>query len=73
MNIYEEYNYCVGFVHYLKEQLYNKGYVYDEKHGWYNYYNHRLNKNEKKEIDELLEKFNTVNKHITELNKVINK
>lgn len=73
MNIYEEYNYYVGFLHYLKEKLYNAGYVYDEKHGWYNYYNRPLKKKEKEEIDELLKKFKFVNGHITELNKIIDK
>lgn len=67
MNIYEEYNYYIGFINHLKEVLYNKGFQYDEKYGWFNFYNRPLSKKEKTEINETIEKFNIINKHLTEI------
>ena len=39
MNEIDEYNYCLAQIEQLKEKLRNMGFVYDERHGWYNYYN----------------------------------
>ena len=71
MNIYEEYNYYIGFIHHLKELLYNKGFQFDEKHGWFNYYNRPLSKKEKNDIDENIKKFNIIKEHLKEIKKKI--
>ena len=39
MNEIDEYNYCLSQIDMLKEKLRNMGFMYDEYHGWYNYYN----------------------------------
>jgi hypothetical protein len=57
MNEIDEYNYCLAQIEQLKEKLRNMGFVYDERHGWYNYYNRPLSKAQQDEIDDTKMKF----------------
>jgi len=57
MNEIDEYNYCLAQIEQLKEKLRNMGFVYDERHDWYNYYNRPLSKAQQDEIDDTKMKF----------------
>jgi hypothetical protein len=57
MTEFEAYNYCLSQIKVLTERLMNMGFDYDDQHGWYNYYNHRLNEKQQQEINENIQKF----------------
>lgn len=48
----DEYNYCLSQIDILKEKLRNMGFMYDEYHGWYNYYNRPLSKAQQDEAND---------------------
>lgn len=52
MNEFDEYNYCLSQIDILKEKLRNMGFMYDEYHGWYNYYNCPLSKKQQDEVND---------------------
>ena len=52
MNEIDEYNYCLFQINMLKEKLRNMGFMYDEYHGWYNYYNRALSKVQEDEVND---------------------
>ena len=57
MTEFDEYNYCLSQIDILKEKLRNMGFMYDEYHGWHNYYNRPLSKAQQDEANDAKTKF----------------
>lgn len=69
MTEYDEYNYCLSQIDMLKEKLRNMGFVYDEQHGWYNYYNRPLSNAQKNDIEDAKMKFKKYSEYSGQLRK----
>lgn len=48
MNPYEQYMYNGSLIESVKDTLLKYGYVYDERHGWYNEHENLLNEDQKR-------------------------
>ena len=69
MTEFDEYNYCLSQIDILKEKLRNMGFMYDEYHGWYNYYNHPLSKAQQDEANDAKMKIQKYSEYSSKIRK----